>query len=305
MESGLTCKLFAAVGIDYLSSTIHLIFTRKSFDRLADIAGHPTFRHHVKSLIYCIDALPQYPNRHDWMERVQDVTRTSGDGLELLPREAADLFEPSWREWRMFFCNKDMWPFPRWRNDKEQLSVSYGNYINLWHQQDRLRQDNFAESELQEILPQLPNLKHVTISNFHEMYSSQSLHNLSLDTIVETDGDERYGNHCGVPQLLSLCRAIDSADANTKLETLKIGILSWKALQESTSNTALTKRALRGLRVLQMVLCASQEYIIQDKDNDFERQEADDLECQAFLDTGHHLELLRAMPDLQSLDLYI
>ncbi|KAL8773648.1 MAG: hypothetical protein Q9209_001414 [Squamulea sp. 1 TL-2023] len=304
----LVCRTFASVGLDHLLPEVELTFTRKSFDRVAEIARHPGLRHCVKSLIYYIDTLPPHSDQFGWFQLVRRVIWLQRSGYRLLPLRPAE--SASEREWRLYRRNYDKWMSLEWWYTKKQLAQGFAAYEKLWYQQDRLRTKDHARSQVIEIVTRLPNLRHITLSNFAEFSASNIVGRTFEDTLLEVSGDEHYHNHCGVPQLLSLLSAINVATADIKIDSLDIGIISWKILQESDQNLELVMEIFRTLKQLKMVLCTSQHYYRynwQAMDDDIEDEQSveDDRECQAFLDTGRHLKLLQATSRLQSLYLSI
>lgn len=53
-------------------SSVHLIFTIESFEKLCVISQHPVISQHITSIFYEADLLEEQ-NRTEWEERVYDL----------------------------------------------------------------------------------------------------------------------------------------------------------------------------------------------------------------------------------------
>ncbi|CAO1596295.1 hypothetical protein XANCAGTX0491_000146 [Xanthoria calcicola] len=298
-----TCRTFANVGLDYLLPEVEITFTRKSFEHLAQVVKHPILGRRVKSLIYHIDALKPHHNKDEWLREIGASLYTGMNSNSWKPCTPAQ--NAPEREWRLYRRNHTKACSPKWRFTGKQLATAHAAYKRLWAEQEDLRQDNFGIVDMKTIIAQLPNLKCIALSNYLEACTETNIVEETFkDTFVKAFGDEHYHNHCGVPQLLTLLHGLRSATANITLESLDMGWISWKILQESDENFELMREIFRPLKIFSMALVTSQLYHSEDPDGrDDEPILEGDTECQAFLDDGRHLVLLQSMSNLQVLAL--
>ncbi|KAL8904187.1 MAG: hypothetical protein Q9171_007136 [Xanthocarpia ochracea] len=302
----LACKTFANVGLDYLLPEVEITFTQKSFDHLAEIVKHPILSHRVKSLFYHIDLLREHHNGDEWMRAIGDKLLY---GINTVNRWMPPMpaFDAPKRDWRLYRRNRAKANSPEWVYTEKQLAVGYATYKKRWSEQHHLRQQDFGSAEIVAMVSQLPNLKHITLSNFLKATpkGNNTVGDTFEDTLLEAYGDENYEHHRGVPQLLSLFNGIHCATADIKLESLNTGLISWKILQEGDQNLEIMKDILRPLKFLKMALSTSQYYGWRDLDNPLDDEAVldGDTDCQAFLDQGRHLAMIQPIPNLQVLDL--
>ncbi|KAL8859649.1 MAG: hypothetical protein Q9178_003763 [Gyalolechia marmorata] len=301
----LACKTLAHVGLDYLLPEVEITFTRKSFDHLAEIVRHPILSHRLKSLVYHIDVLREHHDKDEWMQAIGDRLLFGINTFNswMPPRPASDAPK---RDWRLYRRNRAKAFSPEWIYTEKQLAVGYATYKRVWSEQHHLRQQDFGSAEIMAMVSQLPNLKHITLSNFLDAIpkDNNTVGDTLEGTLLEAFGDENYEHHCGVPQLLSLFHGIHLATADIKLESLNMGMISWKILQERDHNLAIMKEILRPLKLLKMGLSTSQNYGWHAL-GDFDDEAALDgnTDCQAFLNEGRLPAMIKPIPNLQVLDL--
>ncbi len=109
----LACKTFANVGLDYLLPEVEITFSRKSFDRLAEIVKHPILSHRVKSLFYHIDVLREHYNWDEWMRAIGDKLLYGINTVNSwMPRTPA--FGAPKRDWRLYRRNRAKATSPEW-----------------------------------------------------------------------------------------------------------------------------------------------------------------------------------------------
>ncbi|KAL8914342.1 MAG: hypothetical protein Q9172_007102 [Xanthocarpia lactea] len=241
----LACKTFANVGLDYLLPEVEITFTRKSFDHLAEIVKHPILSQRVTSLFYHIDVLREHHDKDEWMRAIGDKLSFGINTVNnwMHPRPT---FDAPKRDWRLYRRNRAKAHSPEWIYTKKQLAVGYATYKKLWSEQHHLRQQDFGSAEIVVMVSQLPNLKHITLSNPLDATPKENntVGDTFKDTLLAAHGDENYEHHRGVPQLLSLFRGIHCATADIKLESLNTGLISWKILQEGDQNLQMMKDIL-------------------------------------------------------------
>ncbi|KAL8849728.1 MAG: hypothetical protein Q9221_005338 [Calogaya cf. arnoldii] len=299
------CKTFANIGLDYLLPEVEITFTRKSFDHLAEVVKHPILAHRVKSLVYHVDVLKEHRSKEEWMRAIAGTLDMGINGNSWKPRMPHR--DAPKREWRLYYRNVAKACDPEWRYTEKQLATGYATYEKLWAEQQVLRDEDFGLIAIEDMVAQLPNLKHITLSNFLDATCNENniVDKTFKDTLVEAFGDDHYYNDCGVPQLLSLLEAVRSATAaNITLESLNTGLISWEIFLESEENLDLMREIFRPLKVFKMALSTSQTYGWRDPGaHDDEDVVGGDIDCQALLEEGRHLTLIQSMSNLQVLEL--
>ncbi|KAL8815430.1 MAG: hypothetical protein Q9223_005427 [Gallowayella weberi] len=289
--------------MEYLLPVAQLLFTRQSFDRLFKVSQHPILGRCVKSLVYRVDLLRQHFDKDEYVrglarEMSLNVFNTGPEWAGPKPPPHA-----SDRDWRLYERNRLRATNPKVRYTARQLSLGWVAYEKLWLEQKHLRDASYGEKEIMATLAHFPNLKHITLSNFHDACEESAYFEATYKhTLMPVSGDEGYGESSGMPQLLSLIRALDRT--STVLESLKAGLVSWHVLDAEDEDFELMKNVFHALKSLTMGFQINQEYEWQDPDEHrFDRDGEDEEECQDFLAQGRHLELLRSMPNLCVVDL--
>ncbi|KAL8768299.1 MAG: hypothetical protein Q9209_005438 [Squamulea sp. 1 TL-2023] len=300
----LTCKTLAAVGIDHLFQEAELLFTRSSFDRLTTIC--PIYGRHVKTLVYQVHLLRQH---FDMDEYIQGLASSMSRGIYDVGPEWAGLNPPadaSNRNRLLYGKNLTSATDPKVRYDKKQLKRGWEAYRKLWLEQEHLRHQSYGEKDVLRILAQLPNLKHITLSNCLLKGDNGSTYFQSTyrDTLMRVAGDGGYGEHCGIPQLLSIVRALHQA--GTRIESLKAGLISWQLFKANDKDFELIKKVLHTLKTLKMWFTAGQEYEWEHPNDDqADRSTEEDDECRDFLKSGpgRHIEFLQSLTHLRVVDI--
>ncbi|KAI4265375.1 MAG: hypothetical protein L6R38_009466 [Xanthoria sp. 2 TBL-2021] len=296
----LTCKALAGIGVSYVMCEAELLFTRSSFDRLKNVG--PAHGRHFKSLIYRVNALCEH---HDFDEYIKclavdmelDWEDMSADGAGPgPPAKASD------REWRLYARQVARATIPKIHYTKRQLKLGWEAYKCLWNEQALLRNDSYGDKEVTGIISQLTNLKNVALTNCDSnIDKSKYFKDTFKETLRYPLGDEGYSEPSGVPQLLSVVRALNKAGIT--VESFSADMISWKILQADGANRKLMKKFLGTLKSIKSSFMIGQNYEWDHPDENLSYTEQHD-ECQEFLDRGGHLELLRSMSDLRDLDIY-
>ncbi|MCJ1381529.1 hypothetical protein MMC17_004640 [Xylographa soralifera] len=70
----LLATLYAAVGAQYMLSTVSIAFLPESFARLKAISEHPVISQHVETLVYDLCRLPEITDFQDYKHKVHGPT---------------------------------------------------------------------------------------------------------------------------------------------------------------------------------------------------------------------------------------
>ncbi|KAL8727032.1 MAG: hypothetical protein Q9166_006330 [cf. Caloplaca sp. 2 TL-2023] len=289
----LTCKTLAAIGLDYLIPEVELLFTRRSFDRVKGIAEHPVCGQRVTSLVYRVDSLRQHFDKDEYLDALTSLL--SMDDFVGPPASASE------RERRLDKRNRARATNPYVKYNKRQLALGWTAYNKLWFEQQQLRDKSYGEEEIIRIVDQLPNLKHISLFNFQNYDDKGSYYDRTYsETLLRALGDEGYDEPCGVPQLLSVSRALNLA--KTAIESLKAALVSWRILEASGEDFEQLKCVFTRLKTLKIWFVISQRYGWQHPEDDgFDMSTEQDDECQYLLNQGQHIELFRSLTNVHSL----
>ncbi|KAL8765943.1 MAG: hypothetical protein Q9209_007140 [Squamulea sp. 1 TL-2023] len=290
----LTCRSFAEAGFEYLAKDLKLLFNSKSLDRVTEISKHPLLSKRVQSLNYRIDSLKRcsvdelYQSRFPLIDLRQRLDRKDRGPLPNRARRAYN---------RELVRSSHPQPTPR------QLSTVKRNYFALLEDQRELREKRgFAFNELVDMIGCLPNLKHVALSNSHDVtrkdidfHKSYPSDNPYKEIDPRLKGDEGMQSHRGVYQLITLLSAVDRA--GTKLESLSFGFVDWRVFEEPDSNGfEMALRVAQTLKYVTMRLfmeCSGPRHYV------------NTIGCRELFRQGRPLILLQSMPYLRNLDLYV
>ncbi|KAI4230594.1 MAG: hypothetical protein LQ349_006166 [Xanthoria aureola] len=190
------------------------------------------------------------------------------------------------------------------RYTKQQLELGWKSYSKLWDEQALLRNDSYGEEEIIDIITRLPNLKHLTLSNFrYGEEKSRYFADTYKGTLIPLEGDEGYGQPCGLPQLFSLIQAL--YEAGTEIETFTAGLVSWKILEAGPADRKAIMSVFASLKSFELMLLTTQFYqrihLIDRLSNPIEEED----QCLDFVNQGGHLGLLRSMPQLENIHLCV
>lgn len=194
----------AAVGLQYLATTVTLTLKEKSFDRLLEISRHPVISKYVYSLHYEHDFLTQF-NRAQWemIIKTPDCIFAQDEFCELrVPSRYA-----SKRVWRAFrrACNA----FKACNTYGEtRLDQAFMAYQSHCAEQDHAWQSDFFIHKLTDALQHLPNLRAIYMPK-HGSYSRYQ-----METGQILDGafyDQRTIESNSVDVTRSILLAVDQA----------------------------------------------------------------------------------------------
>ena len=149
-------RTIAAIGLEYIATTVTLTLNEESFDRLLDIAHHPVVSKYVQNLRY----------EHDFLA---DLTRTQWESIiktpEYMAAQANDtILQPltamTARGWRSFHRERSFYEACN-KYGKKRLDQAYSTYQNHRAEQDYTRRSNFFLDKLADGLKGLPKLKRI------------------------------------------------------------------------------------------------------------------------------------------------
>lgn len=250
----LTCRSLGEVGLEYLLPEVELLFTLKSFDRLRQISEHPALSRHVKSLVYRIDSLGECADELDRLDRsipsprIVRIDSTRYNGAQI----HSHVSDRDLRAWRRNEVRESP-PVPT----KRQLDKMWRKCQTLWHEQQSLRDNEFGRAEIDAIIARLPGLRSIALSNFYDICQEEregraqtiAILKDNEEVCAEIIGDEEYLHESGVPQLLSLVRAIECNEMG--IGSLSFGLVSWRLFEDEEA-TDLLIRAAKSLKALRM-----------------------------------------------------
>ncbi|KAL9023057.1 MAG: hypothetical protein Q9180_008415 [Flavoplaca navasiana] len=243
----LTCKSLAAVGSEYLLPEVDLLFIPESFNRLRRLSEHPVLSRHVKSLVYRIDSLKTCQNISEWWEQIPQAaylgfcsSNPSG------PKPPDDESYLQWRDWisEQPFLSLDP-------SHQRLLRHKWEKHQLLWTKQEYLRQNNFGQAQLMTIVANLPDLKHIIVTNYYfkEILPEPNPYRLFGDVFGDLSGEYNHGHGAAVPQVLTVLRCIDHC--RLPIRTLCFGLAEWH-LFDNEDFIRLAKKTLGSLITLQM-----------------------------------------------------
>ncbi|KAL8714598.1 MAG: hypothetical protein Q9220_001546 [cf. Caloplaca sp. 1 TL-2023] len=297
----LTCKTFAELSAKYLLRECELMFTLNSFQRLSKISQHPLYSQHVRSLVYYADTLKRHHDKDEWYRALRAqlwMNRYENPSLAPLPSRNA-----SEREWRTYRRNIKRSTRPEQQFSKQQLREAWKKRHAMWQDQQRLRDMHFGEDMIKAAIAQLPNLKHISLSNYHDIkFESDAVERLYKPTLEDVMGDGGHDHISGIPQFFSLLRGVQQAEIS--LESLIVGSISWLVFTCHCKNWELMKSVFRPLRRFNFSVHISQEVGWHDPDENVDDvMSDDDEECEELLREDRVADLMSLMTDVRAFNL--
>lgn len=148
-------RTIAAIGLEYIATTVTLTLKEESFDRLLEIAHHPVVSKYVRNLRYEHDFLMDL-SRQQWESRIRTPEFVAAEIKNAWIR--APRIGASKRAWRAFHrecrfyksCNV---------YGTQRLNQAYLTYQKHCAEQDHTRRSDFFVDRLADGLQHLPNLK--------------------------------------------------------------------------------------------------------------------------------------------------
>lgn len=144
-------KTIAAIGLEYIATTVTLTLKEESFDRLLEIAHHPILSKHVQTLRYEHDFLTDLDQRV-WEYQIRTPE------LESARNKEPPGFGASERKWRAF-RRECRFTVSRKKYGKKRLDQVYSTYQIHRAEQEHTRRSGFFIDKLAHGLQHLPNLR--------------------------------------------------------------------------------------------------------------------------------------------------
>ena len=261
---------------------VNLIFKPESFQRLVDIPRHPVIGKQVTSLYYQPDTLIEHATKGDWKKDVCD--RRVFQRREAVP--PPDASERSLRLYRRNDarnCGR-----PPHNYSRSQLEKAYKEYTRMYAEQEDLRNRGYGFKELSDAMSRLPNLSDICMSHRGAICQGPR----GLMTAFAAGLSRGRGDYCGIPFMRSLLLAV--YEAGIELDTLRLGDVNWKFLQQSDETLKRIKHTLRHLTTLDLVISTETVY----------RPSEEIPICRNYLRNNNTLsEFLAAAPKLKDLEI--
>ena len=134
----LACKAFSTIGLQYLASTVHLIFKPSSFEHLRLISEHPVLSQHVHTLFYEADSLEDVYSMKEWKENIVAPDWCNTVHSEPMPAPPPDASNREKRAYRRHM--EKVRAAPRYIYSAGQLKNAYEEYRNFVWLQNYIRQ---------------------------------------------------------------------------------------------------------------------------------------------------------------------
>ena len=290
----LACKAFSAIGLQYLASTIHLIFKPSSFEHLRQISEHPDLSQHVHTLFYEADTLEDFGSMKEWKKNIITPEWFNTIHSKPIPRLPPDASTRETRAYRRHM--EKARAAPRYTYSAGQLKNAYEEYKHFVWLQNHIRQYDFDSEMIRKAMAKLPNLKTIELSLLCCLRNrSRKLEWAFAKGLSVAYGDQQQA-FCGVAQLGSLL--VGASDAGLEIETLRCGVVQWMVFAEDGLVFDKFKHAVRCLRTLELHIT-----IRGDEEQDSQEFDLEEIHCCAeFLESSGRLrDFLASAPQLENL----
>ena len=290
----LACKAFSTIGLQYLASTIHLIFKPSSFEHLRQISEHPVLSQYVHTLFYEADSLEDVYSMKEWKETIIVPDWCNTVHSKPMPSPPPDASNREKRAYRRHM--EKVRAGPLYIYSAGQLKNAYEEYRHFVWLQNYIRQYDYNSEMIREAMAKLPKLKTIELSLFDGLHygRSRKLEKAFAKGLTVAYGDPRHGS-CGVAQLRSLL--VGACDAGLEIETLRCGSVEWIVFMERDIVFNKLKHAVRCLRTLEFYITTRND------DPRFETNPHEEVDiCAEYLeDSGRLRDFLTSAPQLESL----
>ena len=209
---------------------VKLFFRPESFQRLIDIPRHPVIGKQVTALYYEPDTLIKHATQADWEADVSNYPFVHC----LDPARLSDSSERSLHR-RNVSKNKRR---NVTRFSRRKLKKAYEESNRMYAEQEDLRNRGYGFKELSDAMSRLTKLSDICM-NYRRTSTPRSL-------------SVARGDCCGIPFMRSLLLAV--YHAGIELDTLRVGDVNWKFLQQSDDTFKHMKYTLRHLTTLELVI---------------------------------------------------
>lgn len=210
-------RTIAAIGLEYIATTVTLTLKEESFDRLLEIAHHPVVSKYVQSLRYEHDFLTDL-SRTQWEDNI--ITPKYLDGKIQCTRIETPAFRASKRAWRAYNRECSVYRACNTYGTK-RLDHAYSTYQNLRAEQELACRSDFFITKLKDGLQRLPNLTTIcmpSLGNYsrYQMEIAKSLDGAFYDqSTIQSDS---------VAVTRSILLAIEQAMRDSQNRNTKLGM---------------------------------------------------------------------------------
>ena len=248
----LVCKFWNDAATPFMPSMpekVSLIFKPESFQRLVDIPRHPFIAKQITSLYYEPNTLIKHVTQDDWE-----------DDLSYFPRcEAYPPFDASERGLRLYNRNVARDRASPVRNySRSHLDKAYKEYTRMYAEQEDLRHRGYGFKELSDAMSRLPKLSDICMNHGSAICQGPKGVNNAFAAGLSKPGGDYYCGDGGVSFMRSLLLAVH--ETGIELNTLRLGEVNWKFLQQSDEVLKRMRYTLRHLTTLQLAIFARTEH---------------------------------------------
>ena len=293
----LVCKAFSTIGLQYLASTVHIIFKPSSFEHLRLISEHPVLSQHVHTLFYEADSLEDVYSMKEWKENIIAPDWSNTVHSEPMPAPPPDASNREKRAYRRHM--EKVRAAPRYTYSAGQLKNAYEEYRHFVWLQNYISQyeHDYNFEMIREAMAKLPKLKTIELSLCDGLHygRSRKLEKAFAKGLTVAYGDQGH-KPCGVAQLRTLL--ISASDAGVEIETLRCGIVQWMFFIAHDVHFDKFKHAVRCLRTLEFYLTTRRN-----EDGDFEEFNHEEIGfCAEYLESSGALcDFISSAPELENL----
>lgn len=276
-------KAFSVAAASYLFAECHVVYLRRSFERLYSLSRHNACRKLVRSLVYEPAFLEEYTSLESWENfspRAKELLDVMKDGApkDMTVEEATEWLK---EEAAQPYLDESL-------EAMSQIRSAYDRYQGYLQDQNQNLRFRHNEQLLKLAIPWLSRLEHVTLRclSVGSWDTSSTVHR-ALETSWNPIhyGDEDHDLNLGVRELHSIFDALFVA---AKIKTLECFQVSWTILEASEPALRPIRWTFQWLHVLEL---------------DFFAPESD--EPHGYLATRNLGKLLAAAPNLRRLSVKI
>lgn len=216
-----TCSVFAAVGVDYLTDEVPLVFHRDKFKALTEIAKHPRLSKHLRSLFYVFDRCRlvnyetwdiQRPDPRPWEEEEWDMTARTYTNRDIRTFERA-----SNKRWSQELQRRASVP-------QSERRAGYEAFTALCRDQRELEDEFYDRQCLRALFVGCKKIDEVTVASRKDMYRDLAVVRTAFKDAMTEPREDRQWWRSGIDQVL--CVAIAACQAATLLDSLTLSGVS-------------------------------------------------------------------------------
>lgn len=224
-----------------MPAKVDLFFLPESFQRLVDIPRHPVIGKQVTALYYETDTLDKYATQSGWEADIHQ-------NRPYRRPEAHPPADASERDLRLYRRNVKKYRNSHHDCSRSQLKKAYKEYNRMCAEQEDLRNRGYGLKELSDAMSRLPKLSDICMNHRrHVCRRPRDVKYAFAAGLIGANGD-----HCGIPVMRSLLLAV--YNAGIELDTLRLGDVNWKFLQQSDETLKRMKYTLCHLTTLHLVI---------------------------------------------------